>query len=88
MSQAKTSGKIINTNFIIGGNIKTKNGLLRVASLTCYYPLYNTACNMPRAPGTHANTISWTFFGCRVSTAAVCGVIVPKRREDLRNLLS
>ena len=41
MPQAKTSGKIINTTFIIGGNIKTKNGWLKVASLACYYTLYH-----------------------------------------------
>ena len=41
MLQAKTSGKIINTTFITGGNIKTKNGSLRVSSLACYYPLYH-----------------------------------------------
>jgi hypothetical protein len=39
--QAKTSGKIINTTFVIVGNIKTKNGSLRVASLAYYYPLYH-----------------------------------------------
>jgi hypothetical protein len=39
--QAKTSGKIINTTSIIGGNIKTKNDSLRVASLAYYYPLYH-----------------------------------------------
>jgi len=39
--ESKISGKIINTTFIIGGNIKTKNGSLRVASLAYYYPLYH-----------------------------------------------
>lgn len=41
MPQAKTGGKIINTTFVIGGNIKTKDGSLRVASLAYYYPLYH-----------------------------------------------
>jgi hypothetical protein len=41
MPQAENSGKIINTIFITGGNLKTMNGSLIIASLAYYYPLYH-----------------------------------------------
>jgi hypothetical protein len=37
---AKTSCKLINTTFIIGGNFQTKKGSLTVASVARHLPLY------------------------------------------------
>jgi hypothetical protein len=38
---AKTCRKLINTTFIIGGNLKTKKGSLTVTSMAYYYPLHH-----------------------------------------------
>lgn len=42
---AKTSGKLINTTFLIGGNFQAKKGSLTAASVPRHCPLYRiTSC--------------------------------------------
>lgn len=40
-AKKKTSGKLINTTFIIGDNFQTKKGSLTVPSVPHYCPLYH-----------------------------------------------